>query len=146
MMPPEKREPLLETIEEMEMKDAQEEIAEKSDDAIAGAVDAEGGDAKAIGARGAALAQQLIERRKRLMWQVEAREKSAAARAALDATPKRPRGTRKEMVDAIEAARGDAEFATLLAARKGGTDEATDDELEDLLHQLDHLRARREKK
>lgn len=142
-MPPDKR--VLETIEEMEMKDAAEEIAAKSDDAIAREVDADGGDAKAIGARGAALASDLILRRKRLQWQVEAREKIAEGRAQAAAIPKRARPTRDEMIRIVEAARSESDFGAVLAARKGGTAEATDDELADLLEQLDVLRARREK-
>lgn len=147
-MSPDKRSPeeLLAAIEEMEMRDAAEELDAMSDDEIARAIEKDGGDAKAIGARGAALAASLIQRRKDLQWQVEAREKIEAGRAKIAAMPPRPRLTRDEMKRRIDEARRDATFATALAARKGGTEEATDDELADLLEQLDVLRQRRDEK
>jgi hypothetical protein len=126
------------------MKDAHEEVRALDDDAIARAVDADGGDAKAIAARGAKLAADLIARRKRLMWQVDARGRIAKARARVAAMPATPRPTRAEMEARIEEARKDATFAPALAARKGGTEKATDDDLADLLEQIEILRILRD--
>ena len=132
--------------EEMEMRDAAEQIASMSDDAVARAIDADGGDAAGLAARGAALGAALIKRRKALQWQVEAREKMEAERAKIAAMPKRATMTRDEMKRRIEEARSDASFSAALAARKGGTDEASDDELADLVDHIEMLRRRRDDK
>ena len=143
-------EKLLEAIEEMEMEDALDDVKKMSDEEVSRSIAADGGDPKAIGARGAALAATLLERRKRQVWQVDPHEKLEAARAKIGeiekASASRPRLSRAAMIARIDEARRDATFAAKLAARKGGTDEATDDELDDLLRQLEILRATRDER
>ena len=136
---------VLEEIEALEMDDALDDVKAMSDEEVSRSIAKDGGEPSAIGARGAALAAKLIERRKRQLWQVDAHEKLDAARAKIGASDeergKRGRLSRAEMIARIDDARRDATFAAKLAARKGGTDEASDDELADLLAQLEILRA-----
>jgi hypothetical protein len=70
---------------------------------------------------------------------VEAREKldTAAAQAGSVA---RVKMSRAEMKEEIEKARTEEGFSVGLAARKGGTDEASDEELEELLVHIEMLR------
>jgi hypothetical protein len=139
-------EELVDAAEQMAFDDAEAEVAVMSDEEVARAIEADGGDARAIGNRGANLAEDLIERRRRLQWQLEAHEKLARARERVAAIPRGPRLSREEMKARIEEARRDEGLAVALAARKGSTDEATDDELAELLDEIDILRALRKKK
>jgi hypothetical protein len=133
---------LLDAIRQMELDDVGDEIDAMSDDEIAKAIDADGGDSKAIAARGAALAKALIQRRKDLQWQVEAHEKLDVAHAATANVGGGAKRTRGELIAIVKAAGSDEGFA--MAARKGGVDEATDEELEDFVAQIEKLRALRD--
>jgi hypothetical protein len=128
---------VFEAILQFEHDDELEAIAKMTDEEVDAAIRAEGGDPVAIGERGAKLAKELMERRERLQWQVEAREKldTAAAQAAGVA---RVKMSRAEMRAEIEKARTEEGFS--LAARKGGMDEASDEELEELLVHIEMLR------
>jgi len=102
-----------------------------------------GGDPDAIGQRGAALVQALLEKR-RLAWQDAAREKQEAfrARAAARKAAPRPRQTREEMLATINAYRGDSTIASALTVsfRKRKPEESSDDELAELLDEIELLR------
>jgi hypothetical protein len=135
-------EALLATLHRMEMDDALEEIKAMSDDEVARAIEAEGGDPVAIGERGATLAAELLERRERLAWQADAAEKRERALARIAARPKGPRGTRAEMIERIKVA--SQELGLAIAARKGGAEAATDAQLEALLDEIEVLQALRE--
>ena len=80
-----------------------------------------------------------MERRERLQWQLEAREQLAIAAAAAGGAA-RVKRSRKEMIDAITRAQNEEGFSVGLAARKAGADEATDEELEEVLQQIEILR------
>ena len=128
---------IFERILLFEHDDDLEAIEKMTDEEVDAALRAEGGDPVAIGERGAAFVKGLIERRERLQWQVQAREKldTAAAQAGGVAHVKR---SRAEMRAEIEKAQREEGFS--VAARKGGTDEASDEELEELLRQIEILR------
>jgi hypothetical protein len=116
-----------------------EGLEKMTDEEVDEAIRAEGGDPVAIGERGAKLANELMERRERLQWQLEAREELAIAAAAAGGAARVTR-SRKEMIEAITQAQNEEGLSIGLAARKGGTDEATDEELEELLRQIEILR------
>jgi hypothetical protein len=144
------RKPLtpVETLAEIasfEHDDVGEEIDAMSDAEISAAIAKDGGDPVAMGERGAALAKALIERRKRLQWQIVALEaldtaKEEAKRAlAVDAV-RRAKMSRVELAAEIESAREEG-FLEGLAARRREAGEATEDELRDLLEQIVMLRS-----
>jgi len=103
-----------------------------------------GGDPDAIGKRGAALVQELLEAR-RLDWQTQARAKQAAlaARLADRRTAPRPRRSRDQMLTAINAHRTNPAMgaAVSISFRKRKPEESTDDELAELLDELELLHA-----
>jgi hypothetical protein len=125
-----------EALRRMKEEDEERELAAMSDDEVARSIDAEGGDAKGIGERGAKLAAALLERRKRLAWQADAAALRARALARIAARPKRERGTRAEMVARIQQAQRDLGFAIAAAFRKGGVEAATDDELAAMVDEI----------
>jgi hypothetical protein len=132
---------VFEAILAMEHDDDLEEIAKMSDEEVSASIAKAGGDPVAIGAKGANLAAQLIERRERLQWQVEALEKlNAADAAAKAARAGQPRKSRDEMIAEVSKAQTEDGFSVALVARKGGTEQATDDELEELLMHIELLR------
>lgn len=102
-----------------------------------------GGDPEAIGKRGAALVQELLEKR-RLDWQAQARAKQAAfaSRAAERRNTPKPRRSREELLTAINAYRADPAMgdAVSFSFRKRKPEESTDDELAELLDELELLR------
>lgn len=101
-----------------------------------------GGDPGAIGKRGAALVQELLEKR-RLNWQAEARAKQAAfaTRTAERRGAARARRSRHEMLAAINAYRADPAMgnAVSFSFRKRKPEESTEDELAELLDELELL-------
>lgn len=101
-----------------------------------------GGDPEAIGKRGVALVQELLEKR-RLNWQNEARAKQAsfASRAAERRNAPRPRRSRDEMLEAISAYRTDPVMgnAVSVSFRKRKPEESTEGELAELLDELEML-------
>lgn len=101
-----------------------------------------GGDPEAIGMRGAALVQELLEKR-RLDWQVQARAKQAALseRNAARKAERRPRGTRTQMLASINEYRSDPTMgnAVSVSFRKRLPEASSDDELAELLDELELL-------
>jgi hypothetical protein len=132
---------IFEAILAFEHDDEVEALDKMTDEEVAAAIAKDGGDPVAMGARGKALAEALIERRKRLQWQVEAREKLDTAAAVSAAVGSRPKRTRGDMIEELKRAQNEEGFSVGLAARKGGTDAASDEELEELLKQVEMLRA-----
>ncbi len=128
---------VFDAILEFEHDDELEALEKMTDEEVSAAIAKDGGDPVAMGKRGADLAAELIERRERLQWQVEARETLDTAEAAAAGGVKAKR-TRAEMKEAIE--KGRTEEGISLAARKGGVDEASDEELEELLAHIEMLR------
>jgi hypothetical protein len=101
-----------------------------------------GCDPEAIGKRGAALVQELLEKR-RLNWQAAARAKQAsfASRAVERQSAPKPRRSRDEMLGAINAYRTDPAMgnAVSFSFRKRKPEESTEDELAELLDELELL-------
>jgi hypothetical protein len=121
-----------------------DEVDRMSDEEIDAEISAEGGDPIAMGARGAKLAEKLIDRRKRLAWQVEANEaldaaKGAATKLLAAEADRRAKMTRSEIIEEIKRAEREG-FGVGLAARKGGAEEATEEQLRELLEQIVMLR------
>jgi hypothetical protein len=113
-----------------------------SDEALDAELRAEGLDPAAERARGAALARELLAARDgRNRWQGEAQAKLDAARARVAARPRPPKMSRAALVAAVERACSDPRFgarASVMYRNRGGI-EASDDELEALLVQLEAL-------
>lgn len=101
-----------------------------------------GGDPDAIGKRGAALVQELLEKR-RLQWQTEARAKQTefASRVAERRSAPKPRRSRDQVLAAINAYRADPAMsnAVSFSFRKRKPEESTEDELAELLDELELL-------
>jgi hypothetical protein len=101
-----------------------------------------GGDPDAIARDGKAFVAQLLERR-RLAWQDAARKKIEAQRAALQpGTVPRGTRTRPELLAAIQAARTDPRVggAAAMTFHKRKPEEASTDELEEMLEEFEMLR------
>jgi hypothetical protein len=130
--------------EEDALDDALEETRAMSDDEIARAIEAEGGDAAGIGERGTALAARLLERRERLAhWQERAAAALAKATERARQAPRMPSGLpRDELKRRIDIARTDARFAAPIAAafRNRSSEESTDEELAALLDEIEILK------
>lgn len=101
-----------------------------------------GGDPAAIGKRGAALVQALLEKR-RLAWQDAARSKQETfrSRAAERGAAARPRRTREAKLSSINAYRADPAMgnAVTVSFRKRKPEESTDEELDEMLDELELL-------
>jgi hypothetical protein len=136
-------EELLRAIDQGESDADLAAIEALSESALDAGIRAQGGDPDAIARRGAALAEELLARRKRLGWQVKARADMEAARAKMATAPKTPPLPRSELLDRIEAARNDARLRAPVTAafRKRGAEECSDDELRSLLDEIEMLRA-----
>ncbi len=132
-------------IASFEDDDVGEELDAMSDAEISAEIAKDGGDPVAMGACGAAFAKELIEKRKRLQWQIVALEAldnadDEAKRALAVDAERRAKMSRSELVAEIE--RGQEEgFAVGLAARKLRPGEATEEELRELLDQIVILRS-----
>jgi hypothetical protein len=133
---------LLRAIQRTEEDDDLAEVAAMSASELDASIRAEGGDPKAIGERGARLAEELLARRKRLRWTAKARGNTESALAKMDAAPRTPKLPRAELLARIEAARSDGRFKAPLAAafRKRTAEESTDEELRRLLDEIEMLR------
>jgi hypothetical protein len=132
-------------IASFEDDDVGEELDAMSDAEISADIAKDGGDPVATGARGAAFAKALIDKRKRLQWQIVALEaldtaKDEAKRALAVDAERRAKMSHDELVDEIESARAEG-FLDGLAARRREAGKATDDELRDLLDQIVMLRS-----
>jgi hypothetical protein len=129
---------VFEAILRIKDEDELEELEKMTDEEVSAAIAKDGGDPVAIGKRGADLAAQLIERRERIQWQLEARAKLDTAAGVVKA-----KRSRAEMKEAIEKARTDEGVS--LAALEGRVDEASDEELEELLVHIEILRGAEKK-
>jgi hypothetical protein len=138
-------EALLATLHQMEMDDAEYAVDNMTDEEVARALEAEGGDPVAIGEEGAKIAAALLERRKRLAWQAEAAVAREQALARIAKAKAVPRGTREEMLQRIKSVRRDLGLAIAAAFRKGGAEAATDDELAAIVDEIALLEALHEK-
>jgi hypothetical protein len=104
-----------------------------SDDDVAAEIRREGGDPDAIGERGKNAAQALLALRR-----IEQPARWAALR-----TTKAPMSPKQQLLLAeIEAGKSDRRFAELLETRAFDADEATEDELWELLGLLRELRSK----
>jgi len=133
---------LLAAIMQAEADDDLAEIAAMSRAELDASIREGGGDPEGIRARGARLAQELGERRRRLAWQATARGDLESALAKMAGAPKTPKLPRRELLDRIAAARSDGRFEAPIAAafRKRTAEETTDDELRRLLDEIEMLR------
>jgi hypothetical protein len=126
------------------LDDALADTRSKTDDEIARAIEAEGGDAKGIGERGAALAARLLERRERLSgWQERAAAALAKATARARQLPRTPPSLgRAELERRLSIARADPRFTAPVAAafRNRSAEESTDEELAALLDEIEILK------
>lgn len=101
-----------------------------------------GGDPVAIGARGAALAKNLLDKR-RLSWQDRARERSAGWAQELSALSDIPRLSRKETIAHITALRSDPALAPIVANfHKRKPEDSSDEELHQIRLEMEILRRR----
>jgi hypothetical protein len=137
--PPEE---LLAAIDQAEADADLAEIEALSEDALDAQIRAAGGDPDAIGRRGAALAEELLARRKRLDWQAKARGDMQAALAKMATAPRTPKLPRADLLALIRAAQKDARFRSPITAafRKRSAEECSDDELRRLLDEIAMLR------
>jgi hypothetical protein len=135
-------EEVLAAIAQTEADDDLAEIAAMTPAQLDASIREGGGDPDAIGARGAQLAAELLERRKRLRWQAKARGNMESALAKMAEAPKTPKLPRPELLARIAAARSDGRFKAPIAAafRKRTAEESTDDELRGLLDEIEMLR------
>jgi hypothetical protein len=135
-------EELLEAIDQAAADDDLAEIAALTSEQVDATIRAQGGDPEAIGARGAQLARELLERRKRLAWQGEARRGLEAAQAKMAQAPRTPKLPRPELLARLAAAQKDARFSAPIAAafRKRTAQESSDEELRRLLDEIEMLR------
>jgi len=129
------------TLKEQEAQDDLDEILAMSDAELDSYIDENGGDAKAIRARGAALAEELLLHRKEKAWhgemgaELESFRKKAEARRITETL------SRDDLLKRIEIARNKPRFATQVATlfQKKTKEAATDEELRDLLEQMELL-------
>lgn len=134
---------VLRAIEEQRWKDEAARIAALSDAEVDAEIRADGGDPQAIRARGKAFVDQLLAPREEPGWRERAKAKLEAVRALADKwDAPRPRLSRKEIEQRIEAARHDARFAQPVAAlfRKRSMEESSDEELLEMLDEIELLR------
>jgi hypothetical protein len=147
-MTPRKRTPE-ETLRAIEEQAAHDEL-ERAMAMPAAEVDRElreaGFDPDGVAARGTALVERLLARRKEQAWQSGAQEKLARVRADLHAR-KAARGERlprTELLERLERARADARLTQPVAVmfRNKRAEEATDEELEEMIEEIEALAAR----
>jgi hypothetical protein len=113
----------------------------KSD--LKGELGAAGFDPDAVGRRGAELAQKLLAKRAGVAggWKDAARAKRDAMRAKVGTLPSFATMARSELLALVQAARTDARYGAVIASfHKRGDEEATDEELRDLLEQIEAVR------
>jgi hypothetical protein len=111
-----------------------------SDEEVDTLIRAKGKDPVAVGQRGVALAQRLLDAQ-RLAWMQRAREKQEEMRAAVGGVhQERPR-SRAEMMDFLAAARADPRLGGRLEGfwRKRRPEESSDDELGELVTEIEAL-------
>lgn len=128
----------------LEARAAEDELA-RVDDLTGEELDREllgaGLDAGRLGTDGAALAAQLLARRDRLSWQAEAQARLDHVRATVARRDPRARRSRPELLAGIAAARSSPHLAQPVAVmfRNRSAEEASDEELEALLEELEAL-------
>jgi hypothetical protein len=132
---------LWKTIHEQAALDEFDAIAEMSDDELDAAIEADGGDPRSIREGGAALARELLERRRALDWHRSMESKLDALREAHGAARSKPSLSRAELLASIERARRHPRFASGAAMQfhKKSLEACTDDELAALLEELELL-------
>jgi hypothetical protein len=104
---------------------------------------AAGFDSDAVGKRGAELAQKLLAKRAGAAggWKDAARATRDAMRAQVGAFPAFGAMARSELLALVQAARTDPRYGAVIASfHKRGDEEATDEELRDLLAQIEAVR------
>jgi hypothetical protein len=128
-------------IEDMAAEDEMERIAALSEEELDAELRADGFDPEAIGARGEALAKELLASRERLAWQKEMHEKLAAFREVAAASRTKEKLPRAEIRRRLDVARADPRFAAPVAAlfQKKTEEASTDEELQALLDQIELL-------
>jgi hypothetical protein len=131
-----------EALEAAADEDEMDRILALTDEEVDAELAAEGFDPAAERARGAALARELLAARDRQAWQGPAHDKLEAARARFASRPpRRGKLPRADLLAQIERARNDPRFtgqATVMYRNRGG-EEATDEELDALLTELEAL-------
>jgi hypothetical protein len=126
---------ILEVLDRMDLED----LAAMSSEEVSREIEAAGGDPVAIGQRGAALAERLLERRAQLLeWEDRARAAVQDARRAPGAVSATKAG---ELRARLDAARGDRRLAERIAATLDhrATQECSDAEVAALVGELDDL-------
>lgn len=128
-------------LQEQKLEDEVNEILAMSDAELDRHIQANGGDPAAIRAGGAALARELTERRQRLSWQGEMHDELRAFQERAAASKTKVPLPRPELLKRLDAARRDPRFATPVAAlfRKKSAEDATDEELQMILDQIELL-------
>ena len=129
-------------IETMGEDDELDRLLAMDDDALDRELREGGFDPEAIRARGAALGGELVARRARLAWQAGAQDALDRVRARFDRRPPRTeRLPRTELLARIAHARTDPRLAQPVAVmfRNRSADEASDEELEAILDEIEAL-------
>jgi hypothetical protein len=124
-------------LREQEMKDDMHDLSSMSDAELDAYIDANGGDAKAIGEGGEAFVKELFARREKNAWHGDMAEKLERVEGHRAATAKE-RLPREELLRRLDAARNDPRFSAPVAAlfHDKKTEESTDEELHAMLDQI----------
>lgn len=126
-------------IKEQEVEDDIAEIEAMSDEELDCHISDNGGDPKAIRARGQALAKSLLARQQ--AWQGEVLAKLEALRAEAAARRELPRLPRAELLARLETARKDPRFEAPVTTlfQKKALEASSDEELQSLLDAIELL-------
>jgi len=129
------------TLKEQEAQDDLDEILAMSDEELDSYINENGGDAKAIRARGAALAEELLAHRKDKAWHGEMQDELADFQKKAEARRTTEKLPRAELLRRIEAVRSNPGSATRVATlfQNKTLAASTDEELRDLLEQMELL-------
>ena len=131
-------------IEAMGAEDDMERILAMDDEALDRELREDGFDPEEVRARGAALAKELLARRDRLRWQAGAQDALDEVRARFERrAPRTERLPRTELLARIAQARTNPKLAQPVAVmfRNRSADEASDEELEAILDEIEALAA-----
>ena len=128
-------------LQEQAALDEMDAILEMTDEELDAQLEADGFDPRAVRERGAALAAELLERRRARAWQRDAEAKLEALRKTRAAAPPKPSLSRVELLASIERARNHPRLASGVATQfhKKTLEASTDEELAALLEELELL-------
>jgi hypothetical protein len=119
-----------------------EAVRAMSEDAVDAELRAGGADPEAIGRRGAALAEFMLAQHDQ-DWQTRAKDRQARMKKKAGDWPDFGAMPRPELMARVQAARGDARFASapvVVAFRKRKNEEASEQELREILEEIEVLK------